>query len=48
MSQLAISSEPIRVASPPAATIEAQERAHDPALVSPEPPADVQGTGALS
>ncbi len=34
--------------SPPAATPEAQEKAHDPTLISPEPPAEALLTGALS
>jgi hypothetical protein len=40
--------EPIRADSPPAPTTEAQERAHDPALISPEPPADELQQGRLS
>jgi hypothetical protein len=39
---------PVRVDGAPEATAGAQDRAHDPALVSPEPPADMLGRGTLS
>jgi hypothetical protein len=48
MSDMSFSREPIRAAQPPAPTAQAQEKAHDPALVSPEPPAEFLQQGRLS
>ena len=43
-----LSRQPIRVETPPAATTQAQDQGHDPALVSPEPPAETLEQGRLS
>lgn len=48
MSDRSPNEEPLRVDGPPPATPEAQDKAHDPALVSPEPSAEVLAAGALS
>jgi len=46
--QVLTTSGAIRTEGPPAATSDAQEKAHDPALVSPEPQAEALKQGALS